>query len=158
MDLSLFQKERILLIDAVQEGRQKPLKILDANKFELDEQLINTIHKALSLDIDSRFKSADEFLKALNGEIKVLKLSNEDKVNTSLVENTCVPVRKVGKGFADVAGIVDLKVQLQSDVIVLRDAARRSLQKNLPKKQEFIIDISNVRMWHLHIFMVDKAK
>ena len=46
MDLSLFQKERILLIDAVQEGRQKPLKILDANKFELDEQLINTIHKA----------------------------------------------------------------------------------------------------------------
>ena len=62
MDLSLFQKERILLIDAVQEGRQKPLKILDANKFELDEQLINTIHKALSLDIDSRFKSDDEFL------------------------------------------------------------------------------------------------
>ena len=119
MDLSLFQKERILLIDAVQEGRQKPLKILDANKFELDEQLINTIHKALSLDIDSRFKSADEFLKALNGEIKVLKLSNEDKVNTSLVENTCVPVRKVGKVFADVAGMVDLKVQLQSDVIDL---------------------------------------
>ena len=48
-----------------------------------------------------------------------MKLSNEDKVNTSLVENTCVPVRKVGKVFADVAGMVDLKVQLQSDVIDL---------------------------------------
>lgn len=119
IDLSSFQKERTSLIDAVQEGRQKPLKILDANKFELDEQLINTIHKALSPDIDSRFKSADEFLKALNGEVKVLKLSNEDKVNTSSVENTYVPVKKVGNGFADVAGMMDLKVQLQSDVIDL---------------------------------------
>lgn len=119
MDLSSFQKERTSLIDAVQEGRQKPLKILDTNKFELDEQLINTIHKALSPDIDSRFKSADEFLKALNGEVKVGKLPNNDKVNTSSVENTYVPVKKIGNGFADVAGMMELKVQLQSDVIDL---------------------------------------
>lgn len=117
-DLSSFQAERTLLIDAVQERRQKPLKILDTNKFELDEQLTNTIHKALSLDIDDRFKSADEFLKALNGEVKVQKLF-KDETNIGLAEKSDVTVKKVGNGFADVAGMTELKMQLQSDVIDL---------------------------------------
>lgn len=129
-DLSSFQEERTSLINAVQERRRKPLKIPDRNKFELDEQLINIIHKALSLDIDGRFKSADEFLKALNGEIKVQKLL-EEETNIGLVEKTDVLSKKVGNGFADVAGMTDLKMQLQSDVIDLLQHPKQAKELGL---------------------------
>lgn len=129
-DLSSFQEERTSIINAVQERRRKPLKIPDTNKFELDEQLINIIHKALSLDVDGRFKSADEFLKALNGEIKVQKLL-EEETNIGLVEKTDVLSKKVGNGFADVAGMMDLKMQLQSDVIDLLQHPKQAKELGL---------------------------
>ena len=52
-DLSSFQSNRTSLIDAVQEERKKPLKMLDMDKFELDGQLVNTMCRALSPDIDN---------------------------------------------------------------------------------------------------------
>lgn len=118
-DLSSFQANRVSLIDAVLEERRKPLNILDTNKFELDEQLINTINKALSLDINNRFKSADEFVKALNGEVKVEALLLKNEVGIGATESSEVSVKKKGDGFADVAGMTELKAQLQSDVIDL---------------------------------------
>lgn len=38
---------------------------------ELDDQLINVIAKALSYDTENRFQSADEFIKAIDGEVKL---------------------------------------------------------------------------------------
>lgn len=119
IDLSQYQATRSSLIDAVQEERRNPLKILDMNKFELTEQLINIIHKALALNIDDRFKSADEFVKALNGEVTISPtLSKNEACGNSIRKNDAV-IKKTGNGFADVAGMTDLKVQLQSDVIDL---------------------------------------
>lgn len=118
-DLSPFQSNRGSLIDAVQEERKRPLKILDMDKFELDEQLINTMCKALSPDIDNRFKSADEFIKALNGEVEATSISSKKESCNTAVENKDDSHKKVGNGFADVAGMAELKAQLQSDVIDL---------------------------------------
>lgn len=44
------------------------------------QNLENTIMKALSVDVHMRFKTVDEFLKALNGEKKVRTLANERKI------------------------------------------------------------------------------
>ena len=37
----------------------------------MDEQLVNVIYNALSSNVESRFQSAEEFIKALNGETTV---------------------------------------------------------------------------------------
>jgi transitional endoplasmic reticulum ATPase len=58
--------------------RKLPLRIPD-NKFELDENLINIIKKALAINIDDRFESADQFIRALNGEIKIEPIDSRKK-------------------------------------------------------------------------------
>ena len=89
----------------------------------MDEQLINTMSKALALDVEDRFQSADEFIKAIKGEIKVDRITH--KPQSTFVENSDTHEenkninRKVGNGFKDVAGMTQLKEQLQSDVIDL---------------------------------------
>lgn len=45
----------------------------------IPENLSNTVMKAMAIDKHMRFKSVDEFLKALNGERKVLTLAKERK-------------------------------------------------------------------------------
>lgn len=118
-DLSSFQSNQTSLIDAVQEERKKPLKMLDMDKFELDGQLVNTMCRALSPDIDNRFKSVDEFIKALSGNLDVTPILSASGSTAVVAENEDVSHQKVGNGFADVAGMEDLKTQLQSDVIDL---------------------------------------
>ena len=48
--------------------------------FELDEQLLNIINKALCPKSEERFQSTDELIKAINGEIKVGKPDQKRKV------------------------------------------------------------------------------
>ena len=106
--------------DAIVEARQRPLRMPDLNSSEFDEQLINTIYKALAPHIDDRFKSADEFIKALDGDINVeaLPLRTTKPAADTIVKEPQRNIRK-GNGFADVAGMKELKEQLQSDVIDL---------------------------------------
>ena len=106
--------------DAIVAARQRPLRMPDLNSSEFDEQLINTICKALAPHIDDRFKSADEFIKALDGDIKVdaLPLRTTKTATDAKVKEPQRNIRK-GNGFADVAGMKELKEQLQSDVIDL---------------------------------------
>ena len=111
------------IIQAITEARSHSLRIPNVAKFEMDEQIVNIMTKALAIDIEDRFTSAEEFIKAINGEIKVervvnkkrnIKPSNEESTNEPKVIN-----RKNGNGFKDVAGMTLLKEQLQSDVIDL---------------------------------------
>lgn len=60
-------------IDSILSERDKELELNDLDKYELDDQLKNTIAKALSYDAEDRFQTADEFIKAIDGEIKVDK-------------------------------------------------------------------------------------
>ena len=123
MDLAPFGDDRDAIEEALLLERRKPLRVLNSSLFELDEQLINIIAKATASDVNDRFQSADEFLKALRGEIKVdvgLKMPKE-KEKTGKSANKEHGVRR-GNGFADVIGMEELKAKLTRDVIkVLKD-------------------------------------
>jgi len=104
----------------VLEARKTPLPIPDINVFELDDQLLNIIAKSLNQDVDERFQSADEFLKALTGEVIVQGGKYEKfDVSPKPAEEKKVEKKRVGNGFADVAGLDMLKQRLQDEVIDL---------------------------------------
>lgn len=125
IDLSQYKPEdrtRAIL------GRKcSPLQIPSMNVFELDEQLINIMGKAMAYDIKDRFQSAEEFLKALDGEIKVDKSTASSFKEAPSGKKT----KRLGHGFADVAGMTELKEQLQSDVIDLLQNPGRAKELGL---------------------------
>lgn len=98
--------------------REKTLKIPNPELFELDEQLINTIKKAMSQDIEERFQNADEFIKAINGELKVEDPDIHRKIKSDETSNIQVKgnIAK-GPGFAAIAGMQELKDILKTEVI-----------------------------------------
>lgn len=98
--------------------RELPLYFPKVEKFELDDDLMNIMRKALACDIEDRFESTDEFIKALNGEIKVQRIDNQrkSKSDDSQQKRTKITVAK-GKGFSAIAGMHELKEQMQVEVI-----------------------------------------
>lgn len=110
-DVSL-QREKI---DA---QRELPLLFPKVEKFELDDDLMNIMRKALASDIEDRFNTTGEFIKALNGEIKVQRIDNQRKSKScdSQRKRTKIDIPK-GKGFAAVAGMHELKEQMRIEVI-----------------------------------------
>lgn len=104
--------------EKIDHQRELPLSFPNIDKFELDENLRNIMRKALAADIEDRFTSAAEFIKALNGELTVERIDNKQKASSgeSKVRRTPVNVPK-GKGFAAIAGMKELKEQLQTEVI-----------------------------------------
>lgn len=127
-----YQSDRISIVDAIMNERQKTLPMLIKDKPGLDEQLENTLRKALANNVDDRFKSADEFIKALNNEMTVEALPTTSK-DKSKRKDTERP--KTGNGFADVAGMDELKEQMRLEVI---DALN-----NAEKYKEYGITIPN---------------
>lgn len=98
--------------------REKNLKIPNPDLFELDEQLINTIKKAISQDIEERFQNADEFIKAINGELKIEDPDIYRKIKSGESSNIKIKGNKVkGPGFAAIAGMQGLKDILKTEVI-----------------------------------------
>lgn len=107
-------------IARVIEERKSPLRIPNLNIFELDDNLLNIVAKAVSQDVDERFQNADEFLRALNGELEIPKTSytKVDITEAKPKEEKTIKVKK-GNGFADVAGMNELKHRLNTEVIDL---------------------------------------
>lgn len=91
-----------------------------------DERVERVLRKALSPDIEQRFTSADEFMSALKGEIEVEDIDRVGLEQSSAPPRGILKVSKArGRGFAAVAGLTDLKVQLKRDVIdVLHEPAK----------------------------------
>lgn len=119
IDLSQYKPED--RVRAILARKCSPLQIPSMNVFELDEQLINIMGKAMAYDIKDRFQTADEFIKALEGTVEVEKPKTASFKEAPSGKKT----KKVGNGFADVAGMQELKDQLQSDVIdVLKNPGR----------------------------------
>ena len=109
------------VIGRILDERDKELALQPLDLFEFDEQLTNIIAKALCYDADGRFKSAEEFSKALNGEILVERqytkrriLSQPSKPNSA---NIPTAKKKEGEGFAAIAGMEDLKRQMREEVL-----------------------------------------
>lgn len=109
-------KDNETKIDALLREKLKPLRLVNKDKPGLDEQLINAMSKALAFNIDDRFKTADEFAKALNNEMIVESLPKHDRQVPKKVRSVESREKK-GNGFADVAGMEDLKEQMRLDVI-----------------------------------------
>lgn len=116
IDLDKCGNDPTSIEDALSIERNRPITIPGIDKYELDEQLINVMAKSMSSNIDERFASAEEFILAIKGELKVeRKVSSKVKPSEN---NKPKNIRK-GNGFADVAGMKELKEQMQSDVIDL---------------------------------------
>ncbi|MCD8297752.1 MAG: AAA family ATPase [Prevotella sp.] len=107
-------------VDAILSERQKELDLPPIERFELDDQLVNCIAKALNYDCEDRFQSADDFIKAIDGEIVVERQSPKRKVlsgGSPYPPPTPPSSPKKGEGFAAVAGMDELKEQLRKEVI-----------------------------------------
>ena len=121
IDISPYKNSMSDVENVILSERDKPLRIPDTGRLDINENLINVIAMALAPNVDDRFQSADEFIKALSGEVNVVPIVRKaaEKKNNAKPANVN---KKNGNGFADVAGMDELKAQLQSDVIdLLRD-------------------------------------
>ena len=122
IDTSKFKGKQTVLEDKIVEERKKKIKFPNVSDdiIDFDDDITNIIKKALHTDTEVRFSSADEFIKALKGEVIVddidtIQIQKSDKEPTKK-KTTYSSVAK-GKGFSAIAGMQDLKNQLQVDVI-----------------------------------------
>lgn len=104
-----FNKQKGLL----EAERNKPLNFDLADENVIDEQIKNTLIKALSIDVEDRFQTAEEFSKALKRE---MVLETKD-VQKPFLESKEKQNKKPGTGFDQIAGMESLKQQLKEDVI-----------------------------------------
>ena len=111
IEIPKYQRTQEKVIDAINEKRNQKLNfnIKGIEEFN-DEHLKTVIKKALAINIDDRFKNADEFLKALKRETVLL---DDDKKKGSPPK----AIKKKGPGFSAVAGMQELKDILYNDVI-----------------------------------------
>lgn len=108
------------IVDSILAERDKELELIKEDKYELDDQLLNVIAKALSYDSEDRFQSADEFIKAIDGEVKIERQSTKRKIlSQQAPKDTPISseIKKKGEGFAAVAGMEELKQQMREEVI-----------------------------------------
>ena len=118
--LDVSRKRGQDVIDSILAERDKELVLTKEEKYELDDQLLNVIAKSLSYDSEDRFQSADEFIKAIDGEVKIERQSTKRKIlSQQQSDNTpaSYAIKKKGEGFAAVAGMEELKQQMREEVI-----------------------------------------
>lgn len=120
VDLSRCKGDKV---ECILQERTKPLELSKDGIFELDDQLLNCIAKALSYDVEDRFQSAKEFIQALDGEIKIERQDTRKKYKSDEAENkgakdkTNLSRKAEGPGFSAIAGMEDLKRQMREEVI-----------------------------------------
>lgn len=119
-DISKFKADRTKAEDLIIEERKTPLTFpnVSTDIVDFDESILKIIKKALQQDPESRFKSATEFIQALNGEIEIEDVDTLQKVKSDEKEEKKIKTHKAkGKGFDAIAGMKELKAQLKLDVI-----------------------------------------
>ena len=107
-------------IEKVSRRRERQLEIPNIDMFELDEQLINTIKKALLSDVNNRFQTAEEFIAALNDLVKIDNpdLTRQMKDNgDERKQSTALHKPANGEGFSAIAGMKELKDLVKTEVI-----------------------------------------
>ncbi len=107
-------------VQAILEERDKELVFPPLDLFEYDDHFRNCIAKALSYDVEDRFQTADEFIKAIDGQVSVPPASTRRKVVSGGEPKKSAPKSgniPKGEGFAAIAGMEDLKRQMREEVI-----------------------------------------
>jgi transitional endoplasmic reticulum ATPase len=119
-DISKFKADRTKAEDIIIEERKKPISYLEVFKDipDFDGTILKILKKSLQQDPENRFQSAIEFMQALNGEIEIEDVDTIQKVKSiDNNEKKIVTKKAKGKGFDAIAGMKELKAQLQLDVI-----------------------------------------
>lgn len=119
-DISRFQAARTDAEEIALQERTRPLSLPKVAKelIGFDETSNLILKKALSQDTEDRFQSANEFIQALNGETEVEDIEKIRKVKSGDNPDKKLQSKKTkGKGFDAIAGMKELKEQLQLDVI-----------------------------------------
>lgn len=115
------QEEQGLWIKARQKGLYFPDVSHELIGYNAKIELV--LKKALSNELEHRFRSADEFISALRGEVELEDINVIEQVDSgSKAQSLPKVIKPMGKGFAAVAGLLSLKELLQRDVI---DALRQ---------------------------------
>lgn len=112
VEVSKFKNESVKMSEVIAEERKKPLRVINSGA-QIDTDTLSIITKALHPDPDQRFRSAAEFLSALNGEIGVEHSFTHKNSTPKLTKKEI----KEGAGFKAIAGMQELKELLQLDVI-----------------------------------------
>jgi transitional endoplasmic reticulum ATPase len=119
-EISKYRTSRGNVEELIIEERKKPLAFPNIeNKIaDFDESILKVLKKALQNDPENRFQSANEFIQALNGEIEIENVDTVQKVKSGDKDDKKIKTQKAkGKGFDAIAGMKELKAQLQLDVI-----------------------------------------
>ncbi len=119
-DISKFKADRNKAEDLIIEERKKPLLFPKVSEdiVDFEESLLKVLKKSLQQDPENRFQSANEFIQALNGEIEIEDVDTFQKVKSDDKDEKKIKTQKAkGKGFDAIAGMKELKAQLQLDVI-----------------------------------------
>ena len=121
-------------VQAIIDKRNGPLTIPNVQVLEIDNNLLKIMVKALAPAPKQRFASAKEFLDAIEGNIEVESAPiSMTKVNQA--ENSPSMRPKEGNGFADVAGMNEIKSIMQKKII--------NILKDPEKAERFKIQIPN---------------
>jgi len=119
-DISKFKADRTKAEDVIIEERKKPISFPQPSSeiVDFDESILKILKKSLQQDPENRFQSANEFILALNGEIEIEDVDTIQKVKSDDKDEKKIKAQKAkGKGFDAIAGMNELKAQLQLDVI-----------------------------------------
>ena len=119
-DISKFKADRTKAEDGILKERKKMLSFpkVSADIVDFEESILKVLKKALQQDPENRFQSAYEFTQALNGEIEVEDIDIVQKVKSKEKDDKEIKTQNAkGKGFDAIAGMKELKAQLQLDVI-----------------------------------------
>ena len=119
-DVSKFVADRTNAEETVLQERSKPLSFPKTSKnfIGFDENIKLILKKALCIDTEERFQNANEFIQAINGEIEIEDIDKVHKVKSDDKPEKKIQIKKAkGKGFDAIAGMKELKAQMQLDVI-----------------------------------------
>lgn len=121
-------------VQAIVEKRNGPLSLPNIQIMEIDNDLLKVMVKALAPDPNQRFASAKEFLDAIERKIEIdAPPISMTRVNQTEEKSKIQPKR--GNGFADVAGMNEIKSIMQKKII--------NILKNPQKAERFKIQIPN---------------
>lgn len=121
-------------VQAIVEKRKAPLALPNMQILEMDNDLLKVMVKALASDPNQRFATAQEFLDAIERKIEIeAPPISKTRVNQTEEKGKMQP--KQGNGFADVAGMSEIKAIMQKKII--------NILKDPQKAERFKIQIPN---------------
>ena len=121
-------------VQAIVEKRNGPLSLPNIQIMEMDNDLLKVMVKALAPDPNQRFASAKEFLDAIERKIDI-EAPPISMTRVSQTEEKSKIQPKHGNGFADVAGMNEIKSIMQKKII--------NILKDPQKAERFKIQIPN---------------